>query len=68
MPHLIKLTEIKYHAGAPADLPRELEFGIDENIDKEFIEKELIDHVKEYIGYDVESFLYDWKYVKVLDE
>jgi hypothetical protein len=68
MPHLIKLTEIKYPAGAPVDLPSELEFGIDENIDKEFIEKELIDHVKEYTGHDVESFQYDWKYVKILEE
>jgi hypothetical protein len=68
MPHHIILTEIKYHAMAPADLPSELEFGIDENIDKEFIEKELIMYVKEYTGYDVESFQYNWKYVETLDE
>jgi hypothetical protein len=67
MPHHIILTEIKYHATAPADLPSELEFGIDEDIDTEFIENELMEHIKEYTGYDVESFQYDLEYVEQLD-
>ena len=72
MPHIVNITEIEYATptaeGAQDDRPTFLTFGVEENINKEYIEKEFAEHIKEYTGHVVKSFRYDFTYTENLED
>jgi hypothetical protein len=72
MPHIVNITEIEYVTpvaeGVTDDRPTLLTFGVEDNIDKDYIEQEFLEHIKEYTGHDVKSFRYDFTYAENLED
>ena len=59
---VVTVTDIKYPAGAAADLPVELTLGVDEVINNEYLDAELASHVEEIVGVLPESLSYSWTF------
>lgn len=58
----IKAHNIKYDttdAAFKADLPKQLIFQIDEEVDQHYLDNELADHVADHVGVCVESLEYE---------
>lgn len=72
MSHIVNITEIEYVTpmaeGVKDERPTFLIFGVEENINQEYIEKEFAHHIKEYTGHDVKSFRYDFTYTEKLED
>ena len=70
MPYLVKIKEIVYvtENALNSDLPNEIDFVFDEEIDEQYLHEELLQHVEEHMGQEVSSFSCTYDFIDSLPD